>query len=123
MNIKVSMGEIVDKLSILHIKTKRITDVDKLVNIEKEYLYLREIVFANLNINIVDYNELFVINEQLWDIEDHIRIKEKNKEFDDKFIELARLVYITNDIRFRVKNLINLKYGSEFKEEKSYEQY
>jgi hypothetical protein len=123
MNIKVSIGEIVDKLSILHIKTKRITDVDKLVNIEKEYLYLREIVFANLNINIVDYNELFVINEQLWDIEDHIRIKEKNKEFDDKFIELARLVYITNDIRFRVKNLINLKYGSEFKEEKSYEQY
>ena len=123
MNIKVSMGEIVDKLSILHIKTKRITDVDKLVNIEKEYLYLHEIVFANLNINIVDYNELFVINEQLWDIEDHIRIKEKNKEFDDKFIELARLVYITNDIRFRVKNLINLKYGSEFKEEKSYEQY
>jgi hypothetical protein len=123
MNIKVSIGEIVDKLSILHIKTKRITDVDKLVNIEKEYLYLHEIVFANLNINIVDYNELFVINEQLWDIEDHIRIKEKNKEFDDKFIELARLVYITNDIRFRVKNLINLKYGSEFKEEKSYEQY
>jgi hypothetical protein len=123
MNIKVSIGEIVDKLSILHIKTKKITDVDKLVNIEKEYLYLHEIVFANLNINIVDYNELFVINEQLWDIEDHIRIKEKNKEFDDKFIELARLVYITNDIRFRVKNLINLKYGSEFKEEKSYEQY
>jgi hypothetical protein len=123
MNIKVSIGEIVDKLSILHIKTKRITDVDKLVNIEKEYLYLHEIVFANLNINIVDYNELFVINEQLWDIEDHIRIKEKNKEFDDEFIELARLVYITNDIRFRVKNLINLKYGSEFKEEKSYEQY
>ena len=111
MNIKVSIGEIVDKLSILHIKTKRITDVDKLVNIEKEYLYLHEIVFANLNINIVDYNELFVINEQLWDIEDHIRIKEKNKEFDDKFIELARLVYITNDIRFRVKNLINLKWN------------
>jgi hypothetical protein len=123
MKIEVSIGEIVDKLSILHIKSKRITDDDKLVNIEKEYLYLHEIVFANLNINIDDYNELFVINEQLWDIEDHIRIKEKNKEFDDKFIELARLVYVTNDIRFRVKNLINLKYGSEFKEEKSYEQY
>jgi hypothetical protein len=123
MKIKVSIGEIVDKLSILDIKKQKITDTDKLINIEKEYLYLHEIVFANLNINIDDYNNLLKVNKELWDIEDFIRIKEKNKEFDKDFIELARTVYITNDIRFKVKSLINLKYESEFKEEKSYEQY
>mgnify|MGYP000931413217 FL=1 len=66
---------------------------------------------------------MLIINEQLWDIEDDIRIKEKNKEFDEPFIELARLVYITNDIRFELKKVINIKYGSNFSEEKSYEPY
>jgi hypothetical protein len=123
MKIEVSIGEIVDKLSILDIKIRKITNTDKLVNIEKEYLYLHKIVFDNLNVNIDDYNQLLIINEELWDIEDKIRIKEKNKEFDEDFIDLARLVYVTNDIRYETKNLINLKYGSDFKEEKSYEPY
>lgn len=123
MKIEVSIGEIVDKLSILDIKRRKIKDIDKLVNIEKEYLYLHEIVFGELNVNIVEYNNLLEINEELWDIEDKIRLKEKSKEFDSNFIELARLVYVTNDIRFEIKNLINHHYGSEFKEEKSYEKY
>lgn len=123
MKIEVSIGEIVDKLSILDIKRRKITNTDKLVNIEREYLYLHEIVFADLNVNMDIYNQLLLINEELWDIEDKIRIKEKNKEFDEEFIDLARLVYVTNDIRYETKNLINLKYGSDFKEEKSYEPY
>lgn len=123
MEIEVSIGEIVDKLSILDIKKRKITDVDKLVNIEKEYLYLHEIVFADLNIDMDDYNNLLTVNEELWNIEDFIRIKEKNKEFDEGFIDLARLVYMTNDIRYEFKKIINLKYGSNFSEEKSYEPY
>lgn len=123
MKIEVSVGEIVDKLSILDIKKRKITDTDKLVNIEKEYLYLHEIVFANLNIDMGDYNNLLTVNEELWNIEDDIRIKEKNQEFDDDFIRIARLVYVTNDIRFEIKNYINLKYNSNFREEKSYEKY
>ena len=123
MKIEVSIGEIVDKLSILDIKKRKITNADKLVNIEKEYLYLHEIVFADLNIDIDDYNNLLTVNEELWDIEDLIRIKEKNKDFDEGFIDLARLVYVTNDIRFEFKKIINLKYASNFSEEKSYEPY
>lgn len=123
MKIEVSIGEIVDKLSILAIKRKKITDMTKLINIETEYLYLHEIVFADLNINADDYEQLLLVNEELWNIEDDIRIKEKNKEFDEDFIRLARLVYVTNDIRFELKNIINLKYESKFIEEKSYERY
>ena len=123
MKIEVSIGEIVDKLSILDIKRQKITAPDKLVNILEEYNYLYEIVFNNLNITIDDYNQLLHVNNELWDIEDNIRIKEKNKEFDDEFIHIARLVYVTNDIRFKLKNLINNKYGSHFREEKSYERY
>ena len=123
MKIEVSIGEIVDKLSIVDIKIRKITDVDKLVNIEKEYLYLHEIVFDDLNVNTDVYNQLLIINEELWDIEGKIRIKEKNKEFDDEFIDLARSVYVTNDIRYEIKKVVNLKYNSNFREEKSYKQY
>ena len=121
MNIKISIGEIVDKLSILDIKRRKITDTNKLINIEKEYTYLYRIVFNILNIDIDDYNQLLITNEELWDIEDAIRVKEKNKAFDEDFIHLARLVYTTNDIRFEFKKVINLKYDSDFFEEKSYE--
>ncbi len=123
MKIEVSIGEIVDKLSILDIKRRKITNNDKLFNIENEYNYLHKIVFTDLNINIRDYERLLIINEELWDIEDQIRIKEKNKDFDEDFIQLARLVYMTNDIRFEIKKVINLKYGSDFFEIKSYESY
>ena len=123
MKIEVSVGEIVDKLSILDIKRQKITDPAKLENIQREYQYLYEIVFSMLTVNIDEYNQLLQVNEKLWNIEDDIRIKEKNKEFDDDFIRLARLVYVTNDIRFEIKKVINSKYNSNFREEKSYEKY
>lgn len=123
MKIEVSTGEIVDKLSILHIKKQNITDEQKLVNVNNEYLYLHEIVFVNLNISEEDFIEMVSINKELWDIEDKIRDKEYKKEFDSIFIELARSVYITNDKRAEFKKKINLKYGSLFVEEKSYFNY
>jgi hypothetical protein len=124
MRIEVSHGEIVDKLSILNIKKDNIFDEVKLVNINKEYLYLHEIVFSDLNINYdEDYLRLLEVNKKLWDIEDKIRDKERNKEFDKEFIELARSVYHTNDIRANIKKEINIKYGSQFVEEKSYNKY
>jgi len=123
MLIEVSNGEIVDKLTILKIKKNNILDEEKLVNINKEYNYLYNIVFNDLKISEEDYYELLLINKQLWDIEDKIRDKERNKEFDLYFIELARLVYITNDKRSELKKLINLKTKSTFVEEKSYEKY
>ena len=123
MEVEVSIGEIVDKLSILDIKMKNIEDVDKLKNIEKEFNYLNDIVFKKLKIEEVDYQRLVSINTKLWIIEDDIREKERRKEFDDIFIELARSVYFTNDERSVIKKNINLKYGSDFTEEKSYKKY
>jgi len=123
MKIEVSIGEIVDKLSILQIKLENITDEDKLVNIKKEFNYLYNIVFKDLKIQLDDYQRLLDINKQLWDIEDDIRDEERNKRFGERFIELARAVYVTNDERSRIKKDINLKYGSEFVEEKSYQKY
>ena len=123
MEIEVSIGEIVDKLSILRIKKNNITDENKLVNINKEYDYLYYKVFQELKIESSDFYEMIMVNEMLWTVEDSIRKKEKNKEFDQDFIEMARSVYITNDRRAEIKKNINLKYGSTFVEEKSYESY
>ena len=123
MKIEVSIGEIVDKLTILALKKKYIDDQLKLENIQKEYSYLLDIVFNELKISLTDYDELLHTNQLLWEIEDDIRVKEKNAEFDNQFIELARLVYITNDKRANIKKQINEKYGSEFREEKSYAKY
>ncbi|MDC3250377.1 DUF6165 family protein [bacterium] len=123
MQIEVSIGEIVDKLSILQIKLENITDEAKLVNIKKEFDYLYNIVFKDLKIQLDDYQRLLNINKQLWDIEDDIRDEERAKRFEDKFIELARAVYVTNDERSRIKKDINIKYGSDFVEEKSYQDY
>lgn len=123
MKIEVSIGEIVDKLTILALKKKYIDDQLKLENIQKEYSYLLDIVFNELKISLTDYDELLHTNQLLWEIEDDIRVKEKNAEFDNQFIKLARLVYITNDKRANIKKQINEKYGSEFREEKSYAKY
>ena len=123
MQIEVSIGEIVDKLSILQIKLENITDEGKLVNVKKEFNYLYNIVFKDLKIQLDDYQSLLNINKQLWDIEDDIRDEERAKRFEDKFIELARAVYVTNDERSRIKKDINVKYGSDFVEEKSYQDY
>jgi hypothetical protein len=125
MNIEVSHGEIVDKLTILQIKKENITDPIKLDNIVKEYDYLLSVVENDLGISTLspEYLELFSINKELWIIEDDIRDKERNKEFDDEFIKLARSVYYTNDVRAKIKKEINLKYSSGFVEEKSYQAY
>lgn len=123
MEIEVSIGEIVDKLSILKIKKNNISDDKKLININKEYFYLYHKVFQELNVDELDFNTLYVVNEELWSIEDKIRLKEKNKEFDDIFIDLARSVYVTNDKRSEIKKVINKKYNSTFVEEKSYKPY
>jgi hypothetical protein len=123
MKIEVSVGEIVDKLSILQIKTGMIKDQKKLANVKKEYDYLSDIVFDELKIEQSDFFELVVINSKLWEIEDRIRNKERDQEFDKDFIDLARSVYFTNDERAEIKKSINLKYGSYFVEEKFYEKY
>lgn len=124
MEIEVSVGEIVDKLSILTIKKENIKNKEKLENVDKEYQYLHEIAFSKINVNYKeDYLRLEEVNRKLWKIEDDIRDKEKSKEFDEDFIELARSVYFTNDVRASIKKDINLKYGSQFVEEKSYSKY
>ena len=125
MNIEVSHGEIVDKLTILEIKKKNITDVEKLNNVTKEYDYLVSIVENDLGISLSspEYKKLLSINQELWVIEDDIRDKERNKEFDEEFVKLARAVYHTNDIRANIKKEINVKYSSGFVEEKSYQPY
>ena len=123
MKIEISIGEIVDKLSILQIKKNNIQDVIKLENINKEHEYLNDVVFNELKISKEDFFNLVLINENLWEIEDKIRFKERDKEFDTDFIELARSVYFTNDKRAEIKKEINLKYGSLFVEEKSYSKY
>ena len=113
-------------MTILEIKRERITDRDKLENIYKEYSYL-EGLLDELSITREDVAEevgkLKEVNEKLWIIEDDIREKERSKSFDAEFIELARSVYITNDLRSEIKRAINLKLGSDFVEEKSYEEY
>ena len=110
MQIEVSIGEIVDKLSILHIKKENITNEVKLKNINNEYLYLHEIVFSELGISYEDdYSRLLEVNKSLWIIEDKLRDKENINEFDQDFIDFARLVYYTNDQRADIKKEINLK--------------
>jgi len=125
MNIEVSHGEIVDKLTILQIKKENITDPNKLDNIIKEYEYLLSVVENDLGISTSspEYLELLSVNKDLWVIEDDIRDKEKQKEFDEDFVSLARSVYYTNDVRAKIKKEINLKYSSGFIEEKSYSDY
>jgi len=122
----VSPGELLDKLTILEIKRVRITDADKLDNIEHEWRVLSEIWSdAGLEAPGLDAlrDELKTINESLWAIEDEIRVCESNKDFNDRFIELARAVYQTNDRRAEVKKKINLALGSRLVEEKSYAEY
>lgn len=125
MIIEVSNGEIIDKISILEIKCLYISDEDKLEHVKKEYEYLVKEVTQNLDFNFDSelYISLYNTNKELWDIEDEIRIKEKNKEYDDEFIRLARSVYITNDKRAKIKNDINKLTKSNFIEQKSYESY
>ena len=122
VQVQISIGELCDKYTILLIKEEKITDEAKLLNIQKEMAYLKSLI-VNLNIPMEKLTNLKYVNEKLLNIEDNIRIKEMNNEFDNDFIELARSVYITNDLRFEIKNDISKEYNSEILEVKSYVHY
>ena len=121
----VSLGELVDKISILHIKNKNIKDNEKLKLIRAELKLLTITLDDHLKKNDIQefLDALIKINSELWIIEDEIRDCERSKKFDEKFISLARSVYITNDKRSEIKLDINKKFGSEIVEVKSYEEY
>ena len=122
----VSYGELIDKITILEIKSGRMTDPAKLANVRDELQLLNALWTADpasrTDIS-AERGELKRINEALWEIEDEIRLKERDQAFDARFIELARAVYHTNDKRAAVKRAINLKLGSRLVEEKSYQDY
>ena len=127
MKVEVSNGELLDKLSILELKLKNIKDDKKLINIKNEYGGLSPLcnnLFDNYGNELRSlYAKLSEINAELWKIEDDIRQCERNKDFGDEFVRLARAVYFTNDKRSEVKKSINLLTESGFVEEKSYEDY
>ena len=125
INTPISLGELVDKISILMIKKKNISDSIKLQHVNKELEFLQKTL--KKYISEEEINEFLLklvnINSKLWDIEDDIRECERKKLFDQTFIDLARSVYFTNDERAKVKNDINKTFGSELVEVKSYEEY
>jgi hypothetical protein len=126
ISVPVSFGELIDKLTILEIKSERIADPVKVANVRDELGMLSDTWNANpasaTDIS-VERAELKRINEALWEVEDEIRLKEKAQSFDARFVELARAVYHTNDRRAAVKRIINEKLGSRLVEEKSYQDY
>lgn len=125
INTPVSLGELVDKISILHIKNLNIKDSEKIKLVKEELSLLSKTLDDHINRNDIQshLDSLIAINTKLWVIEDDIRDCERNKIFDQKFIDLARSVYFTNDKRSAVKLEINKKFGSKIIEVKSYEQY
>ena len=121
---EISAGELIDKITILEIKKEKISNKEKLIEVNKELLSLNETLKKTINdeSKILSFkNDLKNINLKLWDIEDGKRFAEKNNKFDDKFIELARSVYKFNDERAKIKLAINNSLGSNIKEIKSYE--
>lgn len=127
MQIEVSNGEIMDKYTILEIKLEQIKDEAKLINVRNEHNSLKPVV-AQIYANSPDgldalHQDLLNVNKTLWNIEDHIRDCEREKNFGEDFVELARSVYYTNDDRADVKKQINTLTGSALVEEKSYQDY
>ena len=125
INTPISLGELVDKISILMIKKKNISDSIKLEHVAKELEFLQKTLKEYISEDKISkfIQELVNINSKLWKIEDDIRECERNKLFDQTFIDLARSVYFTNDQRAKIKNDINKNFGSELVEVKSYEEY
>jgi len=126
IQVPVSPGEVLDKITILEIKSERISDAGKLANVKRELELLqaswRQSVAEDETVRRI-HSELKTINEVLWEIEDAIRDKERARTFDQRFIELARSVYVTNDQRAAAKKKLNIYLGSEIVEEKSYQDY
>jgi hypothetical protein len=126
ITVPVSPGELLDKITILRIKSNRMRDPGKLANVRVELTLLEETwgasAYASADIS-ADVAALLQVNERLWVIEDDIRDKERAQAFDSEFIRLARAVYFENDERAAIKRRINLKLGSSIVEEKSYAQY
>jgi uncharacterized protein DUF6165 len=124
--VPISPGELIDKITILQIKSARMSEATKVANVRAELAALektwRESSYASIDIN-EEWAALRRINEKLWVVEDDLREKERQKDFDPEFIELARAVYFTNDERAAVKRQINVKLGSKLIEEKSYAKY
>jgi len=124
--IPISPGELLDKITILQIKSERISDATKVANVRTELAMLEQVwsdtVKDDEQIRALS-SELKSINEALWEIEDDIRDEERNKRFSDRFIELARAVYVTNDERANAKKKVNLHLNSSIVEEKSYQDY
>lgn len=124
MKIDVSLGDCVDKVTILAVKLMKIQDDEKLKNVQKEHDLLEPImVNAGISRKSEHFRQLLDINTRLWEIEDAIRKKEAAQEFDEDFIQLARSVYMNNDQRAAIKRQINQAFGSELIEEKEYTQY
>ena len=125
INTPISLGELVDKISILLIKEKNIKDQKKLIIIREELSLLKGTLKKNTKNNNFDsyINQLLEVNSKLWKIEDDIRVCERSKKFDQNFIDLARSVYLVNDRRSQIKLEINSKFGSTIVEVKSYEKY
>ena len=124
--IETSIGDLLDKITILEIKMNKIKDKDSLNEINKEYSSLQETLKKDVNMNeeiLTLVKELKKTNLSLWDIEDKLRVSEKNKKFDQNFISLARSVYINNDNRAKIKLKINQLSGSNIKEIKGYSDY
>ena len=126
IKVPISPGELLDKITILRIKSQRMTDPRKLANVRLELEALEEIwktsAYADIDVG-TDLNALLAVNGRLWTIEDDIRDKERAKTFDEEFVRLARAVYIENDERAAIKRRLNVKLGSSLVEEKSYSQY
>ena len=123
VTIEVSVGELFDKITILKIKQKKLTDEEQLENVNKELAYLESKSFTDdLEVNAL-VKELEGINEQLWDIENNKRKCEADKDFGPNFIKLARDVYIKNDDRAKIKKMINIITRSSIVEEKDYTKY
>jgi len=121
---EISAGELIDKITILEIKKEKISNKEKLIEVDKELVSLNETLKKSINDEnkILSFkNDLKNINLKLWDIEDGKRSAEKNNQFDEKFIQLARNVYKFNDERAKIKLAINNALGSNIKEVKSYE--
>jgi len=125
VNAPISVGELMDKISILKIKKKNITDEKKLLFINEELQLLSSTLNAVVQDNKINefLDKLIEVNSKLWKIEDDIRLCERNKKFNQHFIDLARAVYITNDIRADIKLAINNHFGSTLVEVKSYIKY